>query len=137
VTPPADTKVASRIEPKPPAPKNESKPATAVKPDVAATAARTCFQMESQLALHRLKQRVEPAFSPQALAYLQNSQATVNVKARIDDTGNVTVIDVSGAHSVITSAVRTAVEMWKFTPAMDEKGPRCVDTEIPIVISRR
>jgi hypothetical protein len=140
--PPSDTKVASRVEPKSPAsaPKSEPRTATptAPKPDATANGpSRSCFQMESQLALHRLKQRIEPVFSPQALAYLQNTQATVNVKVRIQETGNVTVLDASGAHTLVTNAVRTAVEGWKFTPAMDEKGPRCVDTEIPIVISRR
>jgi hypothetical protein len=93
--------------------------------------------MESQLALHRLKQRIEPTFTPQALAYLQNSQATVMVKIRIEDTGSVTVLDATGANTLITNAVRSAVGAWKFTPAMDDKGARCVDTDLPIVISRR
>jgi TonB family protein len=93
--------------------------------------------MEAQLAMHRLKQRIEPTFTPQALAYLQNAQATVMVKVRIEETGSVTVLDASGASTLITSAVRSAVSGWKFTPAKDDKGARCVDTDIPFVISRR
>jgi outer membrane biosynthesis protein TonB len=93
--------------------------------------------MESQLALHRLKTRVEPTFTPQALIYLQNSQVTVTVKVRIEENGTVTVLEATGAHALVTSSVRNAVGNWKFTPAMDEKGPRCVDTDLPIVISRK
>jgi len=153
VTPaPADTKVASsRVEPRtsPSAPKSEPKPsASAPKPDAKSSAStkpdsdggvpsRSCFQMESQLALHRLKTRVEPTFTPQALMYLQNSQVTVTVKVRIEENGSVTVLEATGAHALVTSSVRNAVGSWKFTPAMDEKGPRCVDTDLPIVISRK
>jgi tetratricopeptide (TPR) repeat protein len=140
-TPPAETRAGSRGESRTSTPtRSEPKaPAPAPpKPDQTANApARSCFQMESQLALHRLKTRIEPTFSPQALAYLQNSQATVTVKVRIEDNGNVTVIEATGANTLVTTAVRNAVEMWKFTPAMDDKGARCVDTEIPVVISRR
>jgi hypothetical protein len=92
--------------------------------------------MDSQLAMLRLKQRVEPVFSTQAIAFLQNS-TTVLVKVRIDDAGNVTVIDAAGPNILLTNPVRAAVAAWKFTPAMDEKGPRCVEAELPIVISRR
>ena len=150
-TPPADNRLASRIEPRssttsPAPPKTEPKTPTPT-PTPAATKAnqpapknvpsRPCFQMESQLALHRLKQRVEPSFSPQALSYLTNTQVTVNVKVRVEENGNVTVLDATGANTIVTNSVRSAVEQWKFTPAMDEKGARCVDTEIPIVISRK
>jgi outer membrane biosynthesis protein TonB len=71
------------------------------------------------------------------MSYLQNSQPTVTVKIRIEEAGTVTVIDASGANILVTTAVRNAVEMWKFTPAVDEGGPRCVETEIPIGISRK
>jgi len=71
------------------------------------------------------------------LTYLQNTTPTIVVKARIEDNGSVTVLDASGANVLVNNAVRAAVENWKFTPAMDENGPRCVDTEIPIGISRR
>jgi hypothetical protein len=123
-TPPAPPPVPSPAAETKAAPKVESK-------------ARECFQMESQLALHRLKQRVEPIFTPQALAYLQNAQSNVTVKVRIEENGTVTVIDASGANALITNAVRTAVGAWKFSPALDDSGPRCVNTDIPVVISRR
>jgi tetratricopeptide (TPR) repeat protein len=143
-TPPVtDTRVASRTEPKPStpsAPKPDPKPgptSPAKTPPASSNPARPCFQMDAALAMLRLKQRVEPTFTQQALAYLQNTQPTVVVKARIEDTGSVTVLDASGANILVNNAVRSAVEMWKFNPAMDENGPRCVDTEIPIGISRR
>jgi len=141
---PADNRVASRIEPKPSSagsskaePKAPAAAPKANQPAPKSATSRPCFQMDSQLALHRLKQRAEPIFSAQALSYLSNAQVTVNVKVRIEDTGSVTVMDASGASNIVTSAVRSAVEQWKFTAAMDENGPRCVDTEIPIVISRK
>jgi outer membrane biosynthesis protein TonB len=93
--------------------------------------------MEANLSMLRLKTRVEPTFSAQALSYLQNTQPTVVVKARIEENGSVTVLDATGANILVNNAVRSAVEMWKFTPALDENGTRCVDTEIPIGISRR
>lgn len=128
---PAETRVAAKVEPKPvPAASRPDQPkerATALE----------CFQMDAQLALHRLKQRVEPTFSAQALAYLQNQQLTILVKVRIEDTGSVTVLEASGGNGLITSAVRTAVGGWRFTPAMDDKGARCVNTQIPFVISRK
>jgi len=122
-TVPPDTRVAAKVEAKPAAatPRPQSE----------------CFQMDSQLALHRLKHRVEPTFSPQALAFMQNSQLTVVVKVRIEENGNVTVLDTSGANGLVMTSVRAAVAAWKFTPAMDDKGARCVNTQIPFVISRR
>jgi tetratricopeptide (TPR) repeat protein len=115
-------------------------PPAAVPPRVSATdptSSRECLKMDSQLALVRLKQRVEPTFSPQALSYLQNSQAEIQVRIRIDQSGNVTVTEASGANVLVTNAIRTAVSGWKFAPAVDNEGPRCVQTELPIVISRR
>jgi tetratricopeptide (TPR) repeat protein len=126
--------------PPPPPPSVVTTPAVA-EPRISAVdskgRAADCFHMEAQLAMHRLKQRIEPMFTPQALAYLQNAQATVMVKVRIEETGSVTVLDATGASTLITSAVRSAVSAWKFTPAKDDKGARCVDTDIPFVISRR
>jgi hypothetical protein len=35
---------------------------------------------------------------------------------------------------MFNNAVKSAVDRWKFSPAMDASGARCVDTEIPMVI---
>jgi len=97
---------------------------------------KNCLQMESQLALTRLKTRVDPEIPAASRAYVQNSRVTVRVKARIEESGAVTVIDASGSNAVLNGSVRTAVERWKFAPIADKSGPRCVDTEIPIVLGR-
>ena len=34
----------------------------------------------------------------------------------------------------MNTAIRTAIRQWKFSPTVDQTGPRCVETEIPIVI---
>ena len=59
------------------------------------------------------------------------------MQARIDEKGNVTVKEVRGGNAAIQNAVKAAVERWKFLPAIVEQQVRCVETEIPIVISRR
>src|SRR5262249_32740124 len=93
------------------------------------------FEMQSQLVLTRLKSRVDPVITNQMRYYLKSSsQLVIRVKARISETGDVTVTGMQDGNPIINSAVRTAVGEWKFTPIRDNSGPRCVDTEIPIVI---
>jgi TonB family protein len=92
--------------------------------------------MESQLALARLKTRVDPEIPPAARAYIQNTQVIVRVKIRIDESGNVAPMEVTGSNAMLNNAVRTAIEKWKFNPIADRTGPRCVNTEIPVVISK-
>jgi tetratricopeptide (TPR) repeat protein len=93
-----------------------------------------CLVMSSPLAMARLKTRVNPEISPALQNFIRGSQVTVRVKARIDETGNVTVSDAQGTNPSVNTAVRAAVEKWKFSPIIDQNGSRCVDTEIPIVI---
>jgi tetratricopeptide (TPR) repeat protein len=94
-----------------------------------------CLEMNAPLAMARLKTRVNPDISPALQAFIRGSQVTVRVKARIDESGNVTVSDAQGTNPSINTAVKNAVERWKFTPIIDQNGSRCVDTEIPIVIN--
>ena len=82
----------------------------------------------------RIKTRVNPDISPALQNFIRGTQLTVRVKARIDETGNVTVSDAQGTNPSINNAVKSALEKWKFTPIIDQNGSRCVDTEIPIVI---
>ena len=35
---------------------------------------------------------------------------------------------------MMNTAIRTAIQQWKFSPIVDQTGPRGVETEIPIVI---
>ena len=93
-----------------------------------------CLQMSSVLAMARLKTRVNPELSPALQGFMHGSQTTVRVKARIDEAGNVTVSDTDGTNSMVSAAVRAAVEKWKFTPVIDQSGSRCVQTEIPIFL---
>jgi TonB family protein len=99
-------------------------------------ASSSCLQMESQLALTRLKTRVDPEIPPGGRAYLQNSQIIIKVKVKIDEGGNVAPLEVSGSNAMLNNAVRAAVEKWKFTPIADRNGPRCVNTEIPVVLGK-
>lgn len=100
------------------------------------TNSSSCHPMESQLALARLKTRVDPEIPPAARAYIQNTQVIVRVKIRIDESGNVAPMEVTGSNAMLNNAVRTAIEKWKFNPIADRTGPRCVNTEIPVVISK-
>ncbi len=92
--------------------------------------------MDPQLALARLKTRVEPEIPREAHAYFQNSQIAIRLKTRIDQSGNVAVLEVNGTNVIINNSVRTAVEKWKFSPIVDASGPRCVDTEILVTVGR-
>ena len=94
-----------------------------------------CFEMQSQLALTRLKTRVDPTLTLEIRNYLKtNPNVIVRVKARISETGDVTVLGTSEGSPFLNGAVRTAVSQWKFSPIRDNNGVRCVDTEIPIAI---
>jgi Gram-negative bacterial TonB protein C-terminal/Tetratricopeptide repeat len=120
-------KVAARLD---------SKTDPVVEANAKQDATSKCLQMDPQLALARLKTRVDPEIPAGSRAYLQNSKVTVVVKARIDEAGNVTPTEVSGINTILNNAVRNAVERWKFTPVADRNGPRCVNTEIPVVIGK-
>ena len=91
-----------------------------------------CLQMTNRLAMARLKTRVDPEIPASVL----NRSISVRVQARIDEEGNVIVGRVQGGNAVIQSAVKDAIQRWKFLPAVVDKETRCVDTEIPIQINR-
>jgi outer membrane biosynthesis protein TonB len=100
-----------------------------------ATSANVCFEMQSQLALTRLKSRVDPVLPNDIRYYLKNNgQIVVRVKTKISETGEVTVLSMTEGNPILNNAVRNAVTEWKFIPVRDTSGPRCVLTEIPIVI---
>ena len=93
-----------------------------------------CLQMNASLVMARLKTRVNPELSPALRDFVRGPEVTVRVKGRIDEGGNMSVTEAEGIHPSVNSAVRTAVEQWKFSPIIDQNGPRCVETEIPIVL---
>jgi outer membrane biosynthesis protein TonB len=43
-------------------------------------------------------------------------------------------MDATGGSPILNDAVKNAVEHWKFAPIVDQNGPRCVETEIPVTI---
>ena len=95
----------------------------------------TCLTMQSQLAMTRLRSRVDPAITGELRLYLKiNPQAVVRVKARISEAGDVTVSGIADGNPLVNTAVRGAVTQWKFTPVRDDSGPRCVDTEITFAL---
>jgi tetratricopeptide (TPR) repeat protein len=94
-----------------------------------------CLQMNSQLALARLRNRVDPQFTSFMIAQLKASSVTIRVKARINESGAVTVSEPQGGNPLLYPAIRDAVQQWKFSPTVMQGQARCVDTEIPIVIN--
>jgi len=96
---------------------------------------KVCLPSTDRLAMRRLETRVEPDIPRAALTGIGGSALTIRVKATISETGEVSVTNVDGLHLEINGVVQSAVEQWKFNPAFDQNGhPRCVETEIPIVI---
>jgi TonB family protein len=95
-----------------------------------------CLQLDYRVAMTRLiaKSKVDPEIPREARPYIQGGTVTVRVRVRIDEAGNVASTDTPGGNPMFNNAVRNAVERWKFTPALDASGPRCVDTDIPMVI---
>jgi len=116
-----------------PSPKDEAVAKPAPGGDVKSSNA--CFEMQSQLALTRLKSRVDPVVPADIRYYLKNnSQVVVRVKTKISESGDVTVLGITEGNPILNNAVRNAITEWKFNPVRDSSGPRCVLTEIPIVI---
>jgi tetratricopeptide (TPR) repeat protein len=94
-----------------------------------------CVQMEPTLALVRLKNRVNPDIPSSVRDMVKRGPMTVRVKVRIDEKGAVAVNQTIGDNSILNESVKSAVSRWKFLPAIVKDEARCVDTEIPIVIS--
>jgi tetratricopeptide (TPR) repeat protein len=127
--PPAAQPAPARDAVKPPTTTTTATPAPSPAP------ANTCVEMQPQLALTRLKTRVDPIITSDVRNYLKNTaQVIVRVKARISETGDVTVSGTPEGNPILNNVVRNAVAEWKFAPIRDQNGPRCVDTEIPIIM---
>jgi tetratricopeptide (TPR) repeat protein len=135
-------KLAPCPEPKAPAPTMVAEVSTppAAQPapardSVRPATANGCVEMQPQLALTRLKTRVDPVITNEVRYYLKNTaQTVVRVKTRISETGDVTVMGMPDGNPILNNVVKAAVAEWKFSPIRDQNGPRCVDTEIPILM---
>jgi tetratricopeptide (TPR) repeat protein len=118
---------------------NELLPETSIGEDIIAkmTMCKStgCIPMAAQLALARLKSRVDPEFPAYVRSQIKVSPVTVRVKTRISEKGDVASTEAQGGNPLLYNSIRLAVERWKFTPAIVQNSARCVDTEIPIVIN--
>jgi hypothetical protein len=94
-----------------------------------------CLQMDSTLAMVRIKTRVNPDIPPNRLP-VGGAAIELRVKVKIDENGDVTVLGVEGANSYINGMMKDAVAKWKFTPAIMDDRRRCVETELPVRVSR-
>jgi tetratricopeptide (TPR) repeat protein len=93
-----------------------------------------CVQMNSAIALARLKSRVDPEFPAFVRSQVKGS-VTVRVKTRINEKGEVISSEAVSGNPILFNGVRAAVDRWKFIPTLLQGEPRCVDSEIPIVIT--
>jgi len=91
-----------------------------------------CVQMTAQLALVRLRTRVNPDL-PEFTRVPR--PVNVRVQVKIGENGEVTVRSVQGGPPTWHEAIRAAVQKWKFLPAVVADQTRCVETEIPISIN--
>ena len=94
-----------------------------------------CIQMTAPLALSRLRNRVDPHFSPLLVSQLKGAPSTVLIKARVNEKGDVTATQAQGGNPLLHPPIRAAIEQWKFLPAVSEGLPHCMVAEIPIVIN--
>ena len=83
------------------------------------------------LAMTRLKTRVNPQIDPSLQRYVGRG---IVVRVHIDEEGNVEVNEVANANPRIAGPIRTALEQWKFNPAVINDQARCVETGLPIAV---
>jgi TonB family protein len=101
---------------------------------MATCSVKPCIKLDAPSVMLRVRSSEQPKIPPQV--ELRGAVHTVRVQARIAENGDVTVVSANGESSAINDAVRTAVEKWKFSPAVVDRETRCVDTVFPIAITR-
>jgi hypothetical protein len=102
---------------------------------MASCTSKPCVRMEVQSVMRRLKTSLEPEIPSDQRRSLQTLVArTVQVNARIDESGDVSVLSVRGLNRAIGDAVSSSVEKWKFFPTVIENESRCVETVFSIVL---
>jgi len=102
-------------------------------PLASTVAAPTCLEMPSQQAMARVKNQTTPNIP---FDRLPADPVSLRARVRIDENGNVSVKEISGASVYINEMMRVAIERWKFSPAVVENQRRCVDTELPVLLKR-
>jgi len=94
-----------------------------------------CLRMNTEIALARLKTRVDPQFASFIASQVKTSPVTVRMKIRVNEQGDVVSGEPQGGNPLLYNGIRAAMDRWKFYPAVKDGEPRCVDTEIPITIN--
>ena len=94
-----------------------------------------CVQLDSHAALARLMVRVDPQFPPNMKSQMRNGPVRIIVKARVNEKGLVVSSELQGGTPLVYNAIRSALDRWRFSPALTDSGARCFDTEIPFVIN--
>jgi outer membrane biosynthesis protein TonB len=102
-------------------------------PVASTVAAPGCLEMPSQQAMARIKSKTNPEIP---IDRLPLGTTNLRAKVRIDENGNVSVREISGASSYLNEAMRVAIERWKFLPATVGDQRRCVETELPVSLRR-
>jgi tetratricopeptide (TPR) repeat protein len=133
-------RTAPRSQPAaPPGPATQP-PATATPttapPTTSAAAIRPslpCVEMPYANAMARVKNKVNPELPP---ILRPSSPVSIRAKIRISEEGDVSIQALEGGTAAINRALRGSLEQWKFYPALIDNQARCVDTNMPIVISR-
>jgi len=96
-----------------------------------------CMWADSAAVMDHLNNRVDPVISPDLRRVVEKSApTTVYAHVRIDEAGNVDVLETQGIHPGIREAVRIAVGQWKFSAPNNDNAQDCVEAIVPVVIPR-
>ena len=94
--------------------------------------ANECIQNPWKIAVLRLKDRVNPVVPKE----MRHREMHVRVTLRIDGRGNTNVLGLEHGSPVVNKAIYKAVREWTFHPAKVDSHPRCVESELTIVMRR-
>jgi hypothetical protein len=109
-------------------------PVAKVEVPIASTvAASKCLEMSSPQAMARIKSQISPNVP---LEKLPAAPLNFHVKVRIDENGNVSVRGIEGSTAYLNEAMRSAIERWRFLPAVVQDQRRCVETELEVALRR-
>ena len=93
---------------------------------------KKCIYGDPALALTRVRTRVNPRIEPNLQRYVTRG---IRATIQIDEKGNVTVSQIANANPRIAEAIKAALEQWKFNPMVIDNQARCVETDLPLILS--
>lgn len=91
-----------------------------------------CIQSPWEIAMLRLKNRIEP----EVPAAMRPKEMRVLVTLKIDERGNTSVRGLQNGSADVNRAIYRALRDWTFWPAKVDSQPRCVESELTIVMRR-